>query len=58
MNKIVEDLLLSLSAEQREEFEERAAIIEYDSGKPRTEAEALALLCILKNVLRKKENLI
>lgn len=58
MNKIIEDWLISLSADQREEFEERAAMIEYDSGKPRAEAEALALLCILKNVLRKKENLI
>ena len=38
MNEIVEQLLTHLSADQREDFEERAAIMEYDGGLPRDHA--------------------
>ena len=55
----------SLDADLREDFEERAAIMEYDGKLPRDHAECLALLNILKNnptaLLgneRKKEDLI
>lgn len=65
MNTIVQEWLQLLSADQREEFEERAGIIQYDSGTPRSEAEALALLCVLKRhpeilsgTVRAKEDLI
>jgi len=42
-------LVTRLSTEQREEFEERAGIIEFDGGKPRAHAECLALLNVIKN---------
>lgn len=38
-----EAALASLSEAEREEYEERAAIREYDGGTPREEAERLAL---------------
>jgi hypothetical protein len=34
---------------QRENFEERAAILEYDAGMTRAEAEAKALKMVLEN---------
>jgi hypothetical protein len=34
---------------QREEYEERAAILEYDAGMTRAEAEAKALKMVLEN---------
>lgn len=46
---IVSEILASLNDDQREDFEERAAIIEFDGGLDRTLAEALALLCVLHN---------
>lgn len=36
-----------MTEEQRAAFEERAAIIEYDGGLPRAEAERLARLIVL-----------
>ena len=48
MNEIVEQLLTHLSADLREDFEERAAIMEYDGGLPRDHAECLALLYLIK----------
>lgn len=38
MNQIVEELLNSLDAALKEEWEERAAIIEFDVGLPREQA--------------------
>lgn len=35
--------LQSLTEDEREEFEERAAILEYDAGRPRQIAEAQAM---------------
>ena len=46
---IVTEILENLNADLREDFEERAAIMEFDGGLDRRLAEALALLCILHN---------
>jgi hypothetical protein len=46
---IVSDILENLTDDLREDFEERAAIMEFDGGLDRRLAEALALLCILQN---------
>jgi hypothetical protein len=61
----VQQMIERLPQELREDFEERAAIMEYDGKLPRDHAECLALLNILKNnpsaLLgneRKKEDLI
>ena len=43
----VTNLVEGLDAKLREEFEERAAIIEFDAKQPRAHAEALALLDVL-----------
>lgn len=48
MNEIVEDMLKHLDEDQREDFEERAAIMEYDAKMPRDHAECLALLYLIK----------
>lgn len=39
--------LADLSADLREHYEERAAIIEFDAGMPRRAAEAMALQDVL-----------
>jgi len=44
-----EELIGGLSEDERTEFEERAAILEYDGGLPKEEAERLALKEILIN---------
>jgi hypothetical protein len=44
----VKELIQSLSAEVREDFEERAGIMEFDGRTSRELAEALALLDVLK----------
>ena len=49
IDPIVTELVARLTTEQREEFEERAGIIEFDGGKPRAHAECLALLNLIKN---------
>ena len=41
--------LADLSADMREHYEERAAIIEFDGGLPRADAEKLALQDVLSN---------
>jgi hypothetical protein len=41
-------ILPTLSVSEREEYEERVAIMEYDGGLSREEAERLALERILK----------
>jgi len=49
MNEIVKDLLTHLDADQRELWDERAAIMQYDGGLTRDHAECLALLCIIRS---------
>lgn len=46
-NEIVMDILNKLDAALREEYEERAAIMEFDGNLPRKYAECLALLTVL-----------
>lgn len=49
MNEIVVELLELLNVTELEEFEERAGIIEFEqAGVQRDLAEALALLCVLR----------
>jgi hypothetical protein len=44
---LVAELVERLDASQREDFEERAAIMQFDGGLPRGHAECLALLDLL-----------
>ena len=44
---LVAELVERLDANQREDFEERAAIMQFDGGLPRGHAEALAMLDLL-----------
>ena len=48
MNEIVEELLQHLDGTQREIWEERAGIMQYDGGLTRDHAECLALLYLLR----------
>lgn len=48
LEPIVEALVSQLDGNLREAFEERAAILQYDAGKPRNLAEALALLDVVR----------
>ena len=48
MDEIVTQLVDRLGSRLREEFEERAAIVEFDGGRSRELAEALALLDVLR----------
>ena len=43
-NEIVADLLHHLDERQREDYEERAGILEFEAGHDRSHAECLALL--------------
>ena len=52
---IVIEMVDRLGADDREAFEERAAIIEYDRQLPRAHAECLALLAILRRQVRAVE---
>ena len=45
---IVADIVRKLDDDLREDFEERAAIIEYDGQLQRAHAEALALIDVLR----------
>ena len=45
---IVADLLAGLDEHQREQFQERAGIMEFDAGLDRQLAEAIALLEIIR----------
>ncbi len=47
MDQLVADIVNLLDADLREEFEERAGIIQYDAKLPRAHAECLALLNVL-----------
>ena len=48
IDPVVAELVELLDESQREAFEERAAIVEFDGGKSRAHAECLALLTILR----------
>ena len=48
MDLIVEEIVAQLDDDLREEFEERAAIIEFDAHLLRAHAECLALLYVLR----------
>lgn len=51
IDPIVADLLSRLNENLREEFEERAAILEFDASFPRRLAESLGLLDVLRRNL-------
>jgi hypothetical protein len=48
MDALVAEMVTALDDNQREAFEERAAIIEFDANLPRGHAECLALLDVLR----------
>lgn len=48
LNPIVEALVCRLDANLRGAFEERAGIMQFEVGKPRELAEALALLEVIR----------
>ena len=48
MPSLIADLLARLDVELRYQFEERAGAIEFDSGVPRDQAEALVLIDLLR----------
>jgi hypothetical protein len=47
LDPLVADMVNALDESQREDFEERAAIMEFDAKLPRDHAECLALLDVL-----------
>lgn len=47
-NEIVADLLRHLDERQREDYEERAGILEFDARLTRSHAECLALLDVIR----------
>lgn len=47
INSLVAEMVAKLNANLREDFEERAAIMEFDGNLPREHAECLALLDVL-----------
>ena len=48
IDPLVADMVRLLDANLREEFEERAGIIEFEAQVPRAHAECLALLDVLR----------
>jgi hypothetical protein len=48
LNQFVADLVALLDTDLREQFEERAAIMEFDGGLTRSHAECLALIGVLR----------
>jgi hypothetical protein len=48
LDALVADMVNLLDDSQREEFEERAGIIEFEAKLPRAHAECLALLNVLR----------
>lgn len=48
LDHVVTELVNQLDDRQREDFEERAAIIQFDAGYSRGHAECLALLDLLR----------
>jgi hypothetical protein len=49
MYEVVSELLERLDADDRERFEERAGIVEFEGMLPREEAESYALLDVLRS---------
>lgn len=47
MNPLVAELVVRLSEDHRELWEERAAIMQYDAGYSRDYAECLAILALI-----------
>jgi hypothetical protein len=47
LDPLVAEVVSQLDADLREDFEERAGIIEFDANLPRAHAECLALLNVL-----------
>lgn len=52
LDRDVAEALAGLTSDQREAFEERAAILEYDAGLPRRTAERRALAEVLAQARR------
>lgn len=52
LDRDVAEALAGLTSDQREAFEERAAILEYDAGFPRRTAERRALAEVLAQARR------
>ena len=52
LDRDVAEALAGLTPDQREAFEERAAILEYDAGLPRRTAERRALAEVLAQARR------
>jgi hypothetical protein len=48
LNNLIADLVGQLDADLREDFDERAGIMEFDAGLPRDHAECLALIDLLR----------
>ena len=48
MDQLVADIVNQLDADLREDFDERAGIMEFDAGLPRAHAECLALIDLLR----------
>ena len=48
LDPVVADLVKALDESQREEWEERAGIMEYDGKLPRAHAECMALIYLLR----------
>ena len=53
--EIVQEIICTLEESQREAYEERAGILEFDAGLQRELAEALALLHVLKPLIKQQE---
>ncbi len=54
-NEIVHEIVQMLNETQREAYEERAGILEFDAGLQRDLAEALALLQVIKPLIGRQE---
>jgi hypothetical protein len=54
-NEIVHEIVQMLNETQREAYEERAGILEFDAGLQRELAEALALLQVIKPLIGSQE---
>lgn len=53
LNPIVDSIVQQLAPDQQEDWEERAAIIEFDAETNPELAEALALILIIANIIKK-----
>lgn len=53
INPIVDSIVQQLAPDQQQAWEERAAIIEFDAETNPELAEALALILIIANIIKK-----